>query len=167
MEHIEKTIEVNAPVAEVYNQWTHFEEFPQFMEGIEKVRQLDATHLHWVARIAGKQKEWDAEIVEHIPDQRISWRSTDGAPNAGTITFQPKANHTMMTLRLDYEPQGAVEKAGSAMGLVSQRVEGDLKRFQELLQKRSTQTRSTTGAKTHTGSGSAPEYDSSGMSGLK
>jgi uncharacterized membrane protein len=167
MERIEKTIEVNATVSQVYNQWTHFEEFPQFMEGVQDVRQLDAKHLHWVARIAGKQKEWDAEIVEQVPDQRIAWRSTEGAPNAGTITFQAKADHTMMTLRLEYEPQGVMEKAGSAMGLVSQRVEADLKRFQQLLQQRGTQTGSSRGDENAMKRAPDADYDSSGMSGLK
>ena len=137
------------------------------MEGVENVRQLDATHLHWVARIAGKQKEWDAEIVEQVPDQRIAWRSTGGVPNAGTITFQPKENQTMMTLRLEYEPQGAMEKAGSALGLVSQRVEGDLKRFQKLLQSRATETRSSGDAGPEAKGAPGVEYDNSGMSGLK
>jgi uncharacterized membrane protein len=167
MERIEKTIEVNAPVGQVYSQWTHFEEFPKFMEGVENVRQLDPTHLHWVARIAGKQKEWDAEILEQVTDQRIAWRSTDGAPNAGTVSFQPKENHTMLTLRLDYEPQGAMEKAGSALGLVTQRVEGDLKRFQQFLQSRATETRSSGDPGTEAKGGPGVEYDSSGMSGLK
>jgi uncharacterized membrane protein len=136
METIEKTIEVDAPLHEVYNQWTQFEEFPKFMEGVEAVQKLDEKHLHWVAQVAGQKKEWDAEIVEQVPDQRIAWRSTGGAPNTGTVMFQPKSDHTMITLRMNYEPQGAMEKMGDAMGMVSSRIEGDLKRFQQYIEHR-------------------------------
>src|SRR5437868_4783220 len=122
METIEKTVEVEAPVAKVYNQWTQFEEFPHFMEGVEQVKQLDDKHLHWVAKVGGKQKEWDAEILEQVPDQRIAWRSTTGAPNSGIVHFRPKDDdHTVVTLQMVYEPQGAAENVGDALGLLSRR----------------------------------------------
>jgi uncharacterized membrane protein len=141
METIQKTIEVEAPVTTVYNQWTQFEQFPEFMEGVEEVKQLDDKHLHWVADIGGRKKEWDAEIIEQVPDEVIAWRSTTGAPNAGTVNFQPKdPNHTVVTLRMNYEPEGAMEKAGDSLGLVSRRVEGDLKRFRDFVQQRTTET---------------------------
>ena len=110
MESIEKTIEVDAPLSKVYNQWTQFEEFPRFMEGIEAVEQLDDKHLHWVAEVGGKKKEWDSEIVYQIPDERIGWRSTAGTTNNGVVHFKAKDNdHTMITLTMTYEPEGPVE----------------------------------------------------------
>lgn len=141
METIEKTIEVNAPINTVYNQWTQFEEFPRFMEGIEEVRQLGDKKLHWKAEIAGKTKEWDAEIFEQIPDQRIAWRAITGAKNSGMVNFLPAgANGTRVSLSLNYEPEGAIEKMGDAMGLVSARVEGDLERFKEFIEARGQET---------------------------
>ena len=141
METIEKSIEVNVPVRSVYNQWTQFEEFPHFMEGVEQITQLADQKLHWKAEIAGKVKEWDAEILEQIPDQRISWRSTTGAKNSGTVNFIPVGTDaTRITLSLNYEPEGALEKVGDAMGLVSGRVEGDLKRFKEFIESQGQET---------------------------
>jgi uncharacterized membrane protein len=138
MQHIEKSIEIEAPVDKVYNQWTQFEEFPEFMEGIEEVKQLSDNHLHWVAEIGGKKKEWDAEIYEQIPDQRVAWRNITGARNAGVVEFQPQGNnHTRVTLKMDYEPQGVAEKTGDAVGIFSRRVEGDLERFKDLIKSRS------------------------------
>jgi uncharacterized membrane protein len=137
METIEKSIEVHAPLQQVYNQWTQFEEFPKFMEGVEEVRQLNDQRLFWRARIWGKTEEWEAEIYEQVPDQRIAWRSVLGAPNAGAVSFAslgPAA--TSVTLSLSYQPVGAVEKIGEALGVVSARVEGDLKRFREFIEKR-------------------------------
>jgi uncharacterized membrane protein len=141
MQTIEKTIEVDAPLSRVYNQWTQFEEFPQFMDGVEQVKQIDDRHLHWVASVGGKRKEWDAEIVEQVPDERIAWKSTSGAQNAGVVHFRPKDhNHTIVSLRLDYEPEGAMEKTGDALGLLSSKLEGDLERFKDFIQHRSTET---------------------------
>jgi uncharacterized membrane protein len=139
MEHIEKTIEVEAPVNKVYDQWTQFEDFPEFMEGIEEVRKLDERHLHWVAEIGGKKREWDAEIYEQVPGQKVAWRSTSGSHNGGTVEFQPRANNrTQVTLKMDYEPERTLEKTGDAVGAVSRRVEGDLERFRELVESKET-----------------------------
>jgi uncharacterized membrane protein len=141
MASIEKFIEVNAPVQTVYNQWTQFEEFPRFMEGVEHVKQLDVKRLHWKAQIAGKEKEWDAEIYEQIPDTRISWRTIAGAPNNGTVAFQEMGpEKTKITLKMDYDPETFMEKAGDALGVVSMRVEGDLKRFKEFIESRGRET---------------------------
>jgi uncharacterized membrane protein len=146
METIEKSIEVDAPVQRVYNQWTQFEEFPRFMAGVEEVTQLDDQHLHWSANIAGKHKEWDAEIVEQVPDDHIAWRSTSGSPNSGLVQFRPKdGGHTLITLRMDYQPEGAMEKFGDSLGLMSRRVEGDLERFKDFIQHRTTETGSWRG----------------------
>lgn len=138
---IEKSINVNVPVRTAYNQWTQFEEFPRFMEGVKEIRQLDDQRVHWVAEIGGKQKEWDAEITEQIPDQRISWRSVDGAPNAGLVEFRPVgADETEVRVRMEYEPEGAVEKIGSALHAADARVKGDLKRFKEFVESRGTES---------------------------
>ena len=137
METIEKSIEVDAPLQQVYNQWTQFEEFPRFMDGVEEVRQLDDKRLFWKAQIFGKNEEWEAEIYEQIPDKRIAWRSTSGAPNAGAVSFSTAgANRTVVTLSISYAPQGAVEKIGDALGLVSTKVDGDLKRFRDFIEER-------------------------------
>jgi uncharacterized membrane protein len=141
MERIEKTFDVDCPIDTVYNQWTQFEAFPEFMEGIDEVRQIDDTHLHWKAKIAGKEKEWDAEIVEQVPDKVIAWRSTTGAPNAGTVRFEPlNRDRTRIKLTMDYEPKGFIENVGDAVGVVSHKVEDAVERFKELLEKRRGET---------------------------
>ncbi len=141
MERIEKTFEVDCPVGTVYNQWTQFEAFPRFMEGVDEVRQLDDTHLHWKAKVAGKEKEWDSEIVEQVPDKVIAWRSTSGAPNAGTVRFEPlNKERTRIKLTMEYEPKGFVENVGDSLGLVSGRVENAVERFKDLLEKRRAET---------------------------
>jgi uncharacterized membrane protein len=137
METIETSILVNVPLRTAYNQWTQFEAFPQFMAGVEEVRQQGDTFTHWRATIGGKTEEWDAEIVDQIPDQRISWRSTTGAYNAGTVSFQSlNATQTQVTLRLEYEPTGFFEQIGDALGFVERRVEGDLQRFKTFIEAR-------------------------------
>ena len=141
MERLQKTFEIECPVRTVYNQWTQFEDFPHFMEGVKEVRQLDDTHLHWRASIAGKDKEWEAEITEQVPDQRIAWRSTSGAPNAGTVRFEPlNKGRTRVMLSMEYEPQGFVEKSADALGLVSNKVEDAVERFKQLIEKRRAET---------------------------
>ena len=141
MNTVEKSIVVDVPVNTAYNQWTQFEEFPQFMEGIEKVRQEGDSHTHWHANIAGKEVQWDADITEQTPDQRVSWRSTTGVHNAGTVSFQSQgADRTNVTLRLEYEPEGFFETVGSALGFVDSRVEGDLERFKTFIESRGNET---------------------------
>mgnify|MGYP003417166416 CR=1 FL=1 len=141
MKTAESSITVNVPVSTAYNQWTQFEEFPMFMEGVEEVRQEGDTHLFWHANIGGKDVEWEADITEQTPDRQISWRSTTGAHNAGTVTFQPEgSDSTRVSLRLEYEPEGFFESVGSAIGLVDSRVEGDLERFKEFIEGRGTET---------------------------
>ena len=141
MSVIVKSIEVNVPVKTAYNQWTQFEEFPKFMEGVEQVKQIDDKRLHWKANIGGKTEEWDAEITEQIPDQRVAWTSKGGAMNAGLVTFSPLADaKSKLTLEMEYVPNGAVEKAGDALGLVTQRIEGDLNRFKDFIESRGRET---------------------------
>jgi uncharacterized membrane protein len=133
----EETIDVNVPVTTAYNQWTQFENFPAFMEGIESVDQLDDTHLHWEAEIAGVDQEWDAEITEQIPDQRIAWKNTTGASNAGVVTFHRLNDNTSrVTLQIQYEPEGFIENVGAALNVVEMRLSGDLKRFKDFIEKR-------------------------------
>ena len=141
MATIEKSIDVDVPVRTAYNQWTQFEEFPRFMEGVEKVEQIDDTHLRWVASIGGKRKEWTARITEQIPDARIAWTSEEGAKNGGVVTFHKLApDRTRVMLQLEYEPEDVVETVGDALGVVSRRVENDLKRFKEFIESRGRET---------------------------
>jgi uncharacterized membrane protein len=129
------SIDVDVPVRTAYNQWTQFEEFPRFMEGVEKVKQLSDDKLQWKAEIAGKTKEWTAKITEQTPDQRIAWTSTSGAENAGVVSFHYlEPSKTRVTLQMDYTPEGAVENVGDALGFVKGRVEGDLKRFKDFIE---------------------------------
>jgi uncharacterized membrane protein len=138
---VEKSIEVELPVSTVYNQWTQFEEFPQFMEGVERVTQLDDTRLHWVAEIAGAKREWDAEIVDQEPDQRIAWRSIDGAGNGGIVTFEPTGQTaTRVNLQMEFEPEGLAENVGDKLGFVAKQAEGDLKRFKSFVEQRGSET---------------------------
>ncbi len=137
MATVEQSIDVNVPIRVVYDQWTQFEDFPHFMEGVKSVRQLDDTHVHWLAEIAGDAKEWDAEITDQHPDERVAWQSTSGARNAGVVTFHRlDDDHTRVALQMDVEPEGVVETAGEALGFLDRRVKGDLKRFKEFVEER-------------------------------
>ena len=137
MATIEESVDVHVPVRTAYDQWTQFEQFPQFMGGVESVTQLDDRHLRWVAEIAGVRREWDAEITEQSPDQRVAWRATDGAENAGVVSFHHLDDATTrVMLQLDFEPEGFVEQAGDKLGIVDRRVKGDMKRFKEFIESR-------------------------------
>ena len=135
MPTIEESTEVQVPVTTAYNQWTQFEEFPSFMEGVERVEQRDDTHLHWVADFGGERHEWDAEITEQIPDERVAWRNTDGKANAGVVTFHRLGDdRTKLMVQMDWVPDGIKERIGSSLGFDNRRVQGDLKRFRELIE---------------------------------
>ena len=141
MPTIEDSIEVNVPVTTAYNQWTQFEEFPRFMEAVEEVRQLDDTHLRWAAEIAGKRQEWEAEITEQRPDERVAWRSTSGTHNAGVVSFEPvDGSRTRVTVQMEYETEGLAERAGGALGVPERQVKQDLERFKELIEGRGAET---------------------------
>jgi uncharacterized membrane protein len=141
MARISESIEVNVPVTTAYNQWTQFEEFPTFMEGVESVTQLDDTHVHWVVEIGGKRHEWDAEITNQEPDRRVAWRATDGKDNTGQVTFESLGDdRTRVDVEMAYETEGVVERLGSAAGLDERRVKGDLERFKELMESRGGET---------------------------
>ncbi|MDQ4142285.1 MAG: SRPBCC family protein [Actinomycetota bacterium] len=141
MSTIEQSIEVNLPVRPVYNQWTQFEEFPQFMEGVEYVRQLDDTRLEWAAEIAGQRREWEAKITEQTPDQRVAWASVGGTGHAGVVTFHRiDDNTTKVMLQMEFQPDGLVEKAGDKLGIVRSRVKSDLERFKSFIESRGQET---------------------------
>ncbi len=133
----EHTVEVECHVNTAYNQWTQFEEFPTFMEGVEEVRQLDDRHLHWKVKIAGVKREFDATITEQIPDTRIAWKADGEVKQAGVVDFHPLSDErSQVSLQLDMEPEGLVEKAGDTLGLVQRKVKGDLERFKEFIEER-------------------------------
>jgi uncharacterized membrane protein len=137
---IEQSMEINVPVSTAYNQWTQFEDFPLFMEGVDHVQQLDDTRLHWAATIAGKTNEWDAKILEQHPDRQISWISEDGKKTRGTVTFEPRGeSKTLVRLSMSYQAD-PLETVGSAVGLDAKRIRGDLERFKELIESRGTET---------------------------
>jgi uncharacterized membrane protein len=142
MARVKKSIEVNVPVRTAYNQWTQFEEFPEFMEGVRHVTQLDDRRMRWTAEVGGHEKTWEAEIQEQIPDTRIIWRSTEGEENAGIVTFEPidGGSSTRVGLEMSYHPEGFAESVGDALGFMSRRVEGDLRRFRDFIEERGVET---------------------------
>lgn len=141
MATVEESIEVEVPIRTAYNQWTQFEEFPRFMEGVEKVEQRDDTHLHWVVSHAGHRHEWDAEIVEQKPEERVAWKAVGGKENAGVVTFHRlDQNRTKVMVQLDWEAEGMIEELGSMMGSDSRRVREDLERFKEMIESRGNET---------------------------
>ncbi|MET9849147.1 SRPBCC family protein [Streptomyces ossamyceticus] len=137
MSTVKEAVEVEVPVHTAYNQWTQFEEFPQFMEGVEEVRQLDDRHNHWTTKIGGVKREFDTEIVDQLPDERITWRTTTGdSRQKGTVHFERLDDtHTRVELVMDIEPSG-IEKAGDMLGMIDRRVKGDMRRFKEYMEKR-------------------------------
>ena len=138
---IDESIEVAVPVSTAYNQWTQFEEFPLFMEGVDDVQQRDDTRLHWVATIGGHTAEWDAKILEQHPDKQISWISEDGKKTRGTVSFEPLGeSKTLIRLSMSYKAEGPIEQLGSAAGLDRKRVKGDLERFKNLIESRGTES---------------------------
>ena len=135
--NVVETVDVAVPVSTAYNQWTQFESFPKFMEGVERIDQVTPTRTHWVTKIAGVQREFDAEITEQHQDERVAWRSLDGETHAGVVTFHRLDDaHTRVTLQLDHDPQGFVEKAGDALGIVQRRAKGDLENFKKFIESR-------------------------------
>lgn len=137
--NVTHSIDVEVPVRTAYDQWTRFESFPQFMDGVERIDQITDTRTHWVTRIAGVDREFDAEITEQHPDERVAWTTVDGTHQAGVVTFHRIDDATTrVTLQLDHDPQGLVEKAGDALGIVQRRVRGDMDNFKALVEKQGT-----------------------------
>ena len=141
MASVTKSIDVNVPVRTAYDQWTQFESFPQFMDGVQQVQQLDDTHLHWRAQINGREEEWDAVVTEQTPDERVAWKSTTGAPNAGVVTFHRLGpDETRVTLQMEWEPQGASESIGAALGFDDRQIQNDLENFKGFIEERGAPT---------------------------
>ncbi len=141
MTTVRRSVEVGRPISTVYNQWTRFESFPEFMQGVERVHQIDDRRIHWKAEIGMAEREWDAEITEQTPDQVIAWRATGDVRNDGRVTFEPVgSSRTRVSLTLEYDPQGLVEQAGDKANLVDKRVEGDLERFKRFVEERGVET---------------------------
>ncbi|GAA1180644.1 SRPBCC family protein [Pseudonocardia alaniniphila] len=137
MTKIQESIDVAVPASTAYNQWTQFESFPDFMDGVERIEQVTPTRTHWVTRIAGVEREFEAEITEQHPDERIAWKTDDGTHQAGVVTFHRLDDtHTRVMLQLDHEPQGLTEKAGDALGIIQKRTKGDLKNFKQFIENR-------------------------------
>jgi uncharacterized membrane protein len=151
MASITKSVDVNVPVRTAYDQWTQFESFPEFMDGVEQIQQLDDAHLHWKTNIGGHESEWDAVVTEQIPDERVAWRSTDGKNNAGVVTFHRLGDdQTRITVQMEWEPSGVVETVGNMVGADDRRVQGDLQRFKEFIESRGAPTGAWRGEVTQT-----------------
>ena len=149
---VEKSVLVGVPISTAYNQWTQFEDFPQFMEGVESVKQLSDDRLDWVAEIGGVRRQWQAKILDQVPDQKIAWAATEGATNAGAVTFEDVGGEqTRVNLALEYEPEGLIENVGDKLNIVENRAEGDLERFKSFIESE----RSETGAWRRTINGGA------------
>lgn len=141
MSSIEESIDVEVPVRTAYNQWTQFEDFPQFMEGVEEVRQIDDTTTRWTVEVAGRRREFEAKITEQDPDQRVAWASVEGPSNAGVVTFHRLGKgRTRVMLQMEFEPDGPVEKVGDLLGVVRRRAKGDLERFKKFIEARGQET---------------------------
>ena len=141
MASVVKSVDVEAPISAVYNQWTQFESFPQFMGGVDEITQVDDTHTHWVTSIGGVTREFDTEVTEQHPEERVAWKSTDGTTHAGVITFHRLADTTTkVTAQIDWKPEGVVEKAGSVLGFDDRQVQSDLERFKEFIEARGQET---------------------------
>ena len=143
MPKIEDTIEVQVPVQQAYNQWTQFEDFPKFMEGIQSVQQLDDTHVQWVAEIRGESRQWTTEITEQRPDEKVAWKTIEGeVKNDGVVTFEPMGDaQTRVNVQMDVEGDSTAENvAGDLLGVVKRQVRGDLERFKQLIENRGEET---------------------------
>ena len=137
MGSVERSIEVRVPVSTAYNQWTQFEEFPRFMDGVEEIRQVTPEMTHWKVKVAGVEREFDARITEQHPDERVAWTTENGTHQSGVVTFHRISDDTTrVTLQLDHDPQGLVEKAGDALGIVQRRIRGDLANFKTFIEAR-------------------------------
>ncbi|HEX8626565.1 MAG TPA: SRPBCC family protein [Catenuloplanes sp.] len=137
MGSVTESIDVAVPVRTAYNQWTQFEEFPRFMEGVTEIRQLSDTMTHWKTKIAGVEREFDAQITEQLPDERVAWTATSGTKQAGVVTFHRlDETHTRVTAQMDIEPEGIAEQAGDKLGVIDRKVKGDMKRFKEFIESR-------------------------------
>ncbi|MHA7188730.1 SRPBCC family protein [Arthrobacter sp. MDT2-16] len=153
---VEETVVVNLPVTTVYNQWTQFEEFPHFMGGIKQITQLSDDRLEWVAEIGGIRRQWEAKVLEQVPDRKVSWAATEGATNAGSVSFEDLGGITRVNLVLEYEPEGLVEKVGDKLNVVENQAKADLQKFKEFIESESYATGAWRGSVAGTGTTSTP-----------
>jgi ribosome-associated toxin RatA of RatAB toxin-antitoxin module len=171
---VSKSVIVNVPVSRAYNQWTQFEDFPQFMGGVKSVTQLSDDRLEWVAQIAGVRRQWEAKILEQVPDQKVAWAATSGATNAGAVSFEDLGgDQCRVTLNLEYEPEGLVEKAGDALNIVERQAQSDLDKFKSFIESEGYATgawRGTVEAEGHVGTPgvahAAPSQGDTGKAGV-
>ncbi len=141
MSTVTESVDVDVPITTAYDQWTQFESFPQFMDGVEEIRQIDDTRNHWVIKVAGVTREFDATITEQHPEERIAWRADDGPNHAGVVTFHRlDDNKTRVTAQLDIDPEGFVENVADKAGILDRRIKGDMKRFKEFIESRGSET---------------------------
>ncbi|GAA4833870.1 SRPBCC family protein [Kitasatospora terrestris] len=142
MSKVQESIDVNVPISTAYNQWTQFEDFPKFMDGVEEITQTDDRHNHWKTKIAGVSREFDTEIVDQVPDDHVAWRTVGGdVKQTGMVSFEPiDATHTRVMMEMDFQPDGMAEKAADMMGMLDRQVKGDLKRFKHFIEERGTST---------------------------
>ena len=141
MASVTKSVDVHVPIATAYNQWTQFETFPEFMGGVDQITQLDDRRLHWKVTVGGQEREFDAEVTEQHPEERVAWKSTDGKTHAGVVTFHKlDEDETRVTVQLDWEPEGIAEKAGAAVGIDDHQVSSDLDRFKTFIENRAKET---------------------------
>jgi len=162
---VEKTVEVDVPVHTAYNQWTQFGDFPQFMGGVDEVRQIGDALTHWIAQIAGVRREWDAAILEQVPDRKVAWAATTGATNAGAVFFQSLGPaRTLVRLTLEYEPEGLVEKVGDFLNVVERQAEGDLERFKQFIESRGSATGGWRGSVNEAGTVGSPGVEAASAS---
>jgi uncharacterized membrane protein len=138
---ITEIVDVDVPVTTAYNQWTQFESFPEFMENVERIEQIDPTHTHWVTKVGGATREFDATITEQHPDERVAWRSDDGPDHAGVVTFHRLGDSkTRVTAQMEIDPEGFVENVADKLGILDRRVKADMKRFKEFIERRGGET---------------------------
>jgi uncharacterized membrane protein len=141
MDSVIETVDVAVPVRQAYNQWTQFESFPHFMSGVESITQIDDRHLHWKVKVGGQEREFDAEITEQHPDERVAWKSTDGTTHAGVITFHHLDDqHSRVTAQIDWQPEGLTEKIGAVIGADDRQVKADLRRFKDFIESQGRET---------------------------
>ena len=141
MSTVTESVDVDVPITTAYDQWTQFESFPQFMDGVQEIRQIDDTHNHWVIKVAGVTREFDATITEQHPEERIAWRADDGPNHAGVVTFHRlDDNKTRVTAQMDIDPEGFVENVADKAGILDRRIKADMKRFKEFIESRGSET---------------------------
>ena len=135
MSTVTESVDVDVPIKIAYDQWTQFESFPQFMDGVEEIRQIDDTHTHWVVKVGGITREFDATITEQHPEERVAWRADDGPNHAGVVTFHRlDDDKTRVTAQLDIDPEGFVENVADKAGILDRKIKGDMGRFKEFIE---------------------------------